>query len=288
MCLIVLVIERKASFVLNTPEHVENPIPTPINEGRIGISRSSASTQLEKSSGTYHSQLSSLLREKIYSREWEARKKIPSEHQLMEEFGLSRGTVRHAIKTLVEEGLLVQVHGKGTFVTESALSHPAGVRPLSFAESLREQGKNFMTLVLDKKVLPAPSDVAHELRARKGAPFLFLRRVRLVDGTPLICQESWTNLEECPGYENANFEKESAFDAAQRCGARRIAYSRIRYTARVAGAEHGRYLKCDENAPLLVLEQNIRFSDGAPFEWSLTWLTHGQAVVGDAIQPQGE
>ena len=184
--------------MLNMPHYEGESIPTPLSEGQTGTKRNAAGV-LEKSSGPYHSQLSGLLREKVYSREWEARRRIPSEHRLMEEFGLSRGTVRHAIKTLVNEGLLIQVHGKGTFVTESALSHPAGVRPLSFAESLHAQGKKFITLVLDKKVLPAPSDVAHELKASEGTPFLFLRRVRLVDGIPLICQESWTNLSECPG-----------------------------------------------------------------------------------------
>lgn len=273
---------------MNTYKLSFNPIPTPKDEISISILSERKDRHLSRSSGTYHSQLSEMFREKIYSKEWLENQKIPSEHQLMKEYGLSRGTVRHAIKTLVDEGLLIQVHGKGTFVTETAISHPAGVRPLSFAESLKEQGKKFTTKVLDKMIVPAPVDVAHELKTEAETPSLFLRRVRIVDGVPLICQESWTNLAECPGYEDSDFEKESAFNAAQRCGGRKIVASTIHYTARVAGAEHGRYLNCDESAPLLVLEQNIRFSDGKPFEWSLTWLAHGQAVVGDAIQPQAD
>lgn len=236
------------------------------------------------SDSTYHARLSEIFREKIFSREWKANSKIPSEHQLMEQYGLSRGTVRHAIKTLVDEGLLVQRHGKGTYVREFGISHPAGIRPISFAQSLRDQGKDFITLVLDKKVLPAPADVARELEMEEGGKALFLRRVRLVEGVPLICQESWTNLAVCPGYDQVNFEVESGFDATQRCGGKRIVYSRIRTTARLAGVEHGRYLQCDESAPLLVLEQTIRFEDRTPVEWNLTWLSSGQAVVGDAVQ----
>lgn len=261
---------------------MENPIPTPaLTRAVPPLYKGSPQ---EVAGTTYHSRLSEIFREKIYSREWKANSKIPSEHQLMDQYGLSRGTVRHAIKTLVDEGLLVQRHGKGTFVTEFGISHPAGIRPISFAQSLRDQGKDFITLVLDKKVLQAPADVARELEMGKGDEALFLRRVRLVEGVPLICQESWTNLAVCPGYEKVRFEEEPAFDAAQRCSGKRIAYSRIRTTARLAGVEHGRYLRCDESAPLLVLEQTIRFSDRTPFEWSLTWLSSGQAVVGDAIQ----
>lgn len=239
----------------------------------------------KNSSMTLHAQLSSLIREKIYNRAWAAGSKIPSEHELMALFGLSRGTVRHAIKSLVDEGLLVQVHGRGTFVAEAGLSHPAGERPLSFAASLREQGKSYETLVLDQEVVPAPEDIAHELDMAPGDPCLFLRRVRTVGGTPVICQESWSNLAVVPGLDKVDFETVPGFDAVEACSGRRIKYSRIRYTARVAGIEHGEYLGCDELAPLLVLEQTISFDDRTPFEWNLTWLTADQAVVGDAVQP---
>ena len=78
-----------------------------------------------------HSQLADQIREMIYSRELVSGEKILSEHELMDRFGISRGTVRHAIETLVNEGLLLRVHGKGTYVAEEGLSHPAGVCRIS-------------------------------------------------------------------------------------------------------------------------------------------------------------
>ncbi|MFC2376513.1 MAG: GntR family transcriptional regulator, partial [Lancefieldella sp.] len=69
-----------------------------------------------------HSQLADQIREMIYSRELVSGEKILSEHKLMNRFGISRGTVRHAIETLVNEGLLLRVHGKGTYVAEEGLS----------------------------------------------------------------------------------------------------------------------------------------------------------------------
>ena len=85
-------------------------------------------------SNPLHAQLADLLREKIYSKVWPPSTKIPSENDLVRMFGVSRGTVRKALKALVDEGLLVQHHGKGTFVAEPGTAHVFGDRPLSFAE----------------------------------------------------------------------------------------------------------------------------------------------------------
>jgi DNA-binding GntR family transcriptional regulator len=267
-----------------TPMPISPILPTSLNAS-ANQQQSVNSAFTKTPSALLHVQLSNILREKIYSHEWGERMQIPSEHELMDRYHLSRGTVRHAIKSLVDEGLLIQMHGRGTFVAEPGLSHPAGVRPLSFAASLHEQGKDFVTHVLDKRVMNAPDDVAYELEIEPGTAALFLRRVRTVEGEPVICQEGWSNLKECPGLDKVDFVHESAFDAVQECSGRRIVYSKIRYTARVAGKEHGDYLGCEETAPVLVLEQIIRLVDEVPIEWSLTWLKSGQAVVGTAVQP---
>ena len=232
-----------------------------------------------------HVQLADIIREKIYAREWGSGSKIPSEHELMVRFGLARGTVRRAITLLVDEGLLVRRHGKGTFVAEPGISHAAGTRPFSFAATLREQGKDFTTRVVDSWATPAPTDVANELEISPGTDVMFLRRVRSVDGEPIMCQESWLNLSECPGLADADFTSEPLFDAVQRCAGRKIKYSRMRYRARVAGKEHGELLGCDEAAAVLLLEQTIRLVDKRPIDWSTTWFKPGQSVVADAVQP---
>lgn len=238
-----------------------------------------------KSTSALHVQLADALREKIYNREWPVSSKIPSEHELMKQFGISRGTVRRALKSLVDEGLLVQEHGRGTFVAEPGISHAAGVRPISFAQSLREQGKSFVTRVIDKRVIPAPVDVANELGIHSTDAVLFMRRVRLVGDEPVMCQESWSNLVECPGLDTFDYVTESLFDAVESCSGRRIKLAEMRYQARVAGREHGELLGCDEAAAVLVLEQRIRLTDGTAIEWSNTWLKPGQSIVGTAVQP---
>jgi GntR family transcriptional regulator len=62
-------------------------------------------------------QLADILREMITSGQLEPRSLLPSESYLQQEHGVSRGTVRTAMGILRDEGLVVTISGRGTFVT---------------------------------------------------------------------------------------------------------------------------------------------------------------------------
>ena len=212
---------------------------------------------------------------------------IPSEADLMARYGVSRGTVRKAIGTLVAEGLLVSRKGSGTVVADGGIARPGNARSFSFAASLRDGGVRYTTQVLQKDVLPAPAEVAESLQVEPGEPALFMRRVRSVGGRPVVCQESWSNLEACPGLEQVDFTTESLFDAVERCSGRKIALSHMHYSSCRAGAQHAACLACGASDPVMVLEQNIELADSTPIEWSLTWLGPNQSIVGVSMQSDG-
>ena len=65
-----------------------------------------------------YTQLADILRAMIKSGEWQPRSLLPSESYLQQEQGVSRGTVRMAISILRDEGLVVTISGRGTFVKE--------------------------------------------------------------------------------------------------------------------------------------------------------------------------
>ena len=64
-----------------------------------------------------YAQLADILREMITSGELEPRSPLPSESYLQQEHGIARGTVRMAIGVLRNEGLVVTISGRGTYVT---------------------------------------------------------------------------------------------------------------------------------------------------------------------------
>jgi len=63
-------------------------------------------------------QLAAALRERIESGEIRPEEALPSITYLVQETGLAVGTVRKAIKVLADEGLVVTVPGRGSFVTK--------------------------------------------------------------------------------------------------------------------------------------------------------------------------
>ena len=234
--------------------------------------------------GTLHGSVSNFIRSKIYAKELAPNDRIPSEHQLMDQFDVSRGTVRKAIKTLVDEGLVVQEHGRGTFVSEPRVTRPGTDRPFSFAASLIDRGVAFQTSVLKKEQIPANADVAENLKIEVGDPVLRLLRVRYAGGRPIMVLDSWTPLQLCPGLMDLSFEGISLFDAIERTSGKHIAYSSMVYSARVAGKELARIMRLPENAPVLNLEQMMVLDDGRPVEWGDTMLGAGQKIVGMARQ----
>jgi GntR family transcriptional regulator len=62
-------------------------------------------------------QLAAILRERITAGEYPAGRKLPSIMALMGEFGLAAKTVQRAIAVLADEGLVLTVPNRGTFVT---------------------------------------------------------------------------------------------------------------------------------------------------------------------------
>lgn len=241
--------------------------------------------ELEKSgSNLLHLQVSDYIREKIYSQEWGVRDKIPSEHELMKLLGVSRGTVQKGISTLVNEGLLVKVRGKGTYVAEPVLKYATTNGLLSFAESLRMQGVDFVTKVLDQEVEPANDTVASMLKIPVGSPVLNLRRLRSTNDEPILLMESKVNLVACPELEKTDFTTETLFSTVERCSGRHISYAKVKYGARIAGKERGDLLQCDESAPTLNIDQLVVLDDEQVSEWANMWLPANKYVLTSLLQ----
>ncbi len=236
--------------------------------------------KFDKSDGELlYVQVSDFVREKIYSKDWGVDEPIPSEHELMEMLQLSRGTVQKGIRQLVDEGLLVQQRGRGTFVVQPVMARPNSNNLLSFGESMSKQGVKYTTKVVKCEVRPSEPLCSENLQIELGSLFLYLCRVRYVRRRAVMFIESHLNLLACPGLEKVDFEHESLFAAVERTSRHKIGRSEMVYTARTAGKVRGGYLECDEHAPVLELDQLVRLDDGTPFEWGSVWLPANRCVI---------
>jgi len=140
-------------------------------------------TQSELGLAPRYHQVRAALRRRIEGGEWQAGERIPTEPDLMREFGVSRGTVRQAVDALVRHGLLLREQGRGTFVRRPAVA--AGVGDFfHFLEDLRLRGFAIELRLIRRGVVPADATVAGLLALDAGTPLVVIRRLVLLDGEP--------------------------------------------------------------------------------------------------------
>jgi len=129
------------------------------------------------------------LRQLIERGEWAAGSQIPNEDRLCEMLGISRITVRHALRNLEEAGLLRREHGRGTFVRSATVV--AGVRGLtSFTDEMKTLALAPSTQLLEARRVLADEELADALEIALGDPVVQLKRLRLGNGMPIGIQTS--------------------------------------------------------------------------------------------------
>src|SRR4029079_10240925 len=104
---------------------------------------------------------------------------IPSERELMTTYDVSRATVRKAIDSLVDDGLLHRIHGKGTCVARPRLE--SRLHLASFSQDMRRRGLTPSTRLLSIDQDRPPTDVAKALDLGADGVAWRIDRVRLAD-----------------------------------------------------------------------------------------------------------
>lgn len=219
-----------------------------------------------------HEQMSSRIRSLIASGSWPPHFKLPAEPDLAAEMGVSRGTLRRAMSTLTGEGLLVQVRGKGTFVTSTAIEQPIAQELLSLSEAMDQQGIVYTTEVLSAAIAP----ISHHVSALLGQPrtsraFRLVRR-RVVGGVPVAFLINYVRLDQCPGIDAKDFAQRSLFKVLEEDYRVTIATARRTFEAQGASPDTALQLDVPEGAALLYLEQVAYLGSGQPVEYSDVWI----------------
>lgn len=116
--------------------------------------------------------------------------KIMTEAEMAKEYGVSLITVRKAVGSLMEKGLLVRKQGKGTFVTKPKYSR--NMKKLqSFTEMCEQMGVKPGAQVLENRLIMADKKVADRLGIEPGSNVVYISRLRLADGEPVQVEKSY-------------------------------------------------------------------------------------------------
>ena len=132
-------------------------------------------------------QLENVLREKITSGAFGAGDRLPTEIEFIEQFGVSRITVRQALSALSDEGLIERKQGRGTYIAarKTKKGKFAGTIHLTGSlDELIEMGMDTPVKVLEMNLVEADLHEAELLEVKVDTPIYRLKRLRMNDGKP--------------------------------------------------------------------------------------------------------
>lgn len=129
---------------------------------------------------------------------------VPSQKELMGEFGVSTTTARKALQELERAGWATRIRGRGTFVRQQTVGRPLN-RMLSFTRNMVESGR-------------VPSAKVLAIRVKRGSralqlptgeyvlpgPMYEVRRLRLADAVPMALENRYVSMHLCPGLDKAD------------------------------------------------------------------------------------
>jgi GntR family transcriptional regulator len=190
---------------------------------------------------------------------------LPSERELAEQLSLSRVTVRKALAGLVENGVLVQRRGAGTFVAERI------VKPLSkmtsFSEDLKARGLDPRSVFLERSIGEVTPDEAMALNLSPGSLVVRLHRLRYAGMEPLAVERS-----AIPHAILGDPERvvDSLYQALDELGCRPVrALQRLR--AVNLNAAQAKLLQLPVGSAALAVERRSFLEDGRLVEFTSSW-----------------
>ncbi|WP_239124772.1 GntR family transcriptional regulator [Leptolyngbya sp. CCY15150] len=134
-----------------------------------------------------HVFISEQLKEKIETGAYEPGERLPSEFDLGEMFGVSRTTIRKAISSLIQQGLVTTQRGKGIFVTDPHKISFSIANPLLYFDvALKQQGYTSRVQSLRFQRIPASADIKRKLDlSDQDAQVYWQEKIYYADDTPI-------------------------------------------------------------------------------------------------------
>lgn len=115
--------------------------------------------------------------------------RLPSEAELVREFGVSRITVRRALEGLLQGGWAYSLQGKGSFVAEPHMREISGFG--SFSDDIVSRGMHPHSTIVRAEVVDPPTDVTDQLQLAPGERVTLLERVRFADDLPVAFETAY-------------------------------------------------------------------------------------------------
>lgn len=190
---------------------------------------------------------------------------LPTEASLATRFGVNRHTVRRALATLAERGLVRASQGRGTFVEAPPLAYPIG-RRTRFSEIVTGAGREPWGDLVAHSDIAADAETASMLGLEDGSPILELVTIHRADGVPLSTARTWLPLPRFAGFAEAYAASGSITRALAHCGVPDYTRLSTRLRARVADPAEATRLDLTPGRVVMVVTSVNVDSEGVPIQ----------------------
>jgi GntR family transcriptional regulator len=127
----------------------------------------------------------SALSDAIRDNRFPAGSQLPPELELMQMLGVSRTTLREALRTLEGQGSIKRRRGLGTFVSDRSIVKDLSIN-FGITEMIKQAGFTPKTILCEVRREAASAKAAEQLEIEEGAPIFVVRRLRFATDTPIV------------------------------------------------------------------------------------------------------
>ena len=219
-----------------------------------------------------HHRLSRYFQEALVRQQWRPGDQLPSEEEIARRLGVAIGTVRQALSSLVREGMLVRRQGKGTFVRRPSFDSSL-FRFWRFCDAAAGERTLPASRILQMRKTAVAPQARADLQLGKNESAIFISRLRLRDGKPIVAEEIWLPYRRFSALLDMRMDDLGPLlypVYEQVCG-QYVARAEERLTADAASAKQARLLDIDAGVTLITINRLARGFDDAPLEWRMSW-----------------
>ena len=218
-----------------------------------------------------HHQVYLDLKSALDNEEWRPGDRLPSERELAVRYGCSVITVRHALGELAREQRIERTRGRGTYVLSPRIDRDiAGV--MSFAEEMERRGLDPATKLVTSRLEPAGEAVAEALALPLDAPVVYLERLRLAAGQPMILEQARLPAQRFPQLLAHDFERHSLYDVLAQRYATPVVRARETVEPIALHAREARLLGLRPRSLALLVSGIALAGDGTPVEVARSYI----------------
>lgn len=196
---------------------------------------------------------------------------LPPERELARRYGCSLITVRRALDELAREKRLERTRGRGTFVLRPRIERALDGE-MSFTEEMQRHGLDPETKLLAARREAASETVAAALQLAPGSPTLYLERLRIANGTPLLLEMVHLPADRFQGLLASDLEHDSLYDLLTTRYGTPVERTREALEPVHLPAREARLLQLPPRSLALLIEGVAYASDGSPVEFGRTYV----------------